>query len=133
MFMIRYNKHMKKLYLFLYGLSLLSMVTTGYYALNMHLFALGFFALSPYIATIFLLYIAKQNTAVITAQVVTLFIVSVGLYFLLDTTYMERRLSYKFSFLFIPIWQWTMLLVTGFVIYLSNDKVVDVFEKREDV
>ena len=124
---------MKTLHLLFYGLSLLSIVVTGYYALHMHLFALGFFALSPYIATIFLLYIAKHNTAVVTAQVVTLFIVSVGLYFLLDTTYMERRLSYKFSFLFIPIWQWTMLLVTGFVIYLSNDKVLDVSEQREDV
>ena len=131
--MICYTITMKILHQLFYGLSLGSIVVTGYYALNMQLFALGFFALTPYIATIFILYIAKHNTAVVTAQVVTLFIVSVGLYFLLDTTYMERRLSYKFSFLFIPIWQWTMLLVTGFVIYLSNDKVVDVSEKREDV
>jgi len=80
------------------------------------------FALSPYLMTYYLIYIAKHQTSLITAMTVTLFIVSVGLYFLLDTTYMERKLGDKFSFLFIPIWQWTMLVVSGFVIYLSNDK-----------
>lgn len=86
---------------------------------------LALFACSPYILTLYLLFIAKHKTALITAEVVTVFIVSVGLYFLLDTTYMERQLEYKFSFLFIPLWQWTMLLVSGFVVYLSNGKDAD--------
>jgi hypothetical protein len=81
-----------------------------------------FFAISPYFMACYLMYIAKHQTAFITAASVTLFIVSVGLYFLLDTTYMERKLGDKFSFLFIPLWQWTMLVVSGFVIYLSNDR-----------
>ncbi|HFQ62341.1 MAG TPA: hypothetical protein ENK39_08630 [Epsilonproteobacteria bacterium] len=80
------------------------------------------FAVSPYLMSVYLIYIAKHQTSLITAGTVTLFIISVGLYFLLDTTYMERKLGDKFSFLFIPIWQWTMLIVSGFVIYLSNDK-----------
>ena len=109
------------------------MAITLKYGGAVHLFALSFFAISPYVATLMLLYIAKHNTAVVTSQAVTLFIVGVGLYFLLDNTYMERHLGYKFSFLFIPIWQWTMLLVTGFVIYLSNDKAPDVSEQKEDV
>ncbi|HHD78547.1 MAG TPA: hypothetical protein ENK98_02735 [Epsilonproteobacteria bacterium] len=80
------------------------------------------FAVSPYIVVCYLIYIAKHQTAFLTAAAVTLFIVLVGLYFLLDTTYMDRNLGDKFSFLFIPLWQWTMLIVSGFVIYLSNDK-----------
>lgn len=122
--MIRYTMCMKTLHILFYGLSILAIAITGYYALNMNLFGLGLFALSPYIITIFILYIAKHRTAVLTAQAVTLFIIAVGLYFLIDTTYMEKHLAYKFSFIFIPLWQLTMLLVTGFVIYLSNGKVV---------
>jgi len=103
-----------------YILSAVAAGTTLAIGLGNALIGLAVFASSPYILTLFLMWIAKHKTAVITAQVVTVFIVSVGLYFLLDTTYMERKLEYKFSFLFIPIWQWTMLVVSGFVIYLSN-------------
>lgn len=83
-------------------------------------YLLALFAASPYMLCIYLIHISKYQTASITAKVVAIFLVSVGLYFLLDTTYMERNLGYKFSFLFMPIWQWTMLLVAGAVVYLSN-------------
>ena len=105
-----------------YLLSTFALVITLFIGFSKGLIGLTLFASSPYIVTLYLLGIARHNTAVVTAQVVALFIISVGLYFLLDTTYMERNLEYKFSFLFIPIWQWTMLLVTGFVVYLSNTK-----------
>ena len=85
-----------------------------------NLFWLAFFAFSPYVMTLILLYIASHQTAILTAKVMTVFLLCVGLYFLLDTTYMERALGDKFSFYFLPLWQWTMLLVSGFVIYLSN-------------
>ena len=81
---------------------------------------LALFALSPYVMSFYLVKIAKDSTARVTAYVVTVFVMSVGLYFLLDTTYMERNLGDKFSYLFIPIWQWTMLSVSGLVVYLSN-------------
>jgi len=89
------------------------------------LWSLAFFAASPYVMSIYLLSIAKHTSAIITAKVLTVFIVSVGLYFLLDSTYMERNLEYKFSYLFIPIWQWTMLVVAGAVVYLSNTSSSD--------
>ena len=66
--------------------------------------------------------IAIMHTETVINYATSLFIVSVGLYFLLDNTYMERNLEHKFSFLFIPLWQLTMLLVSGFVVYLSNGK-----------
>jgi len=106
-----------------YGLSVIALVITLTMGLDNTLLGLALFAASPYCMLLYLLTIAKHSTAVVTARVVTVFIISVGLYFLLDTTYMERHLAHKFSFLFIPIWQWTMLLVSGFVIYLSNDKL----------
>ncbi len=80
------------------------------------------FAILPYGITLYLINIANHNTAKNTAYATATFIVSVGLYFLLDTTYMEKNLEHKFSFLFIPLWQLTMLLVSGFVVYLSNGK-----------
>ena len=80
------------------------------------------FSALPYVITLYILKISKHNTAKNTAYTTAIFIVSVGLYFLLDTTYMEKNLEYKFSFLFIPLWQLTMLLVAGFVVYLSNGK-----------
>ena len=122
--MMCYNTLMKISIKPFYLLSVIAIIITFFIGIKNNVIGLAFFAISPYILTIYLLAIAKHNTAVITAQVVTVFIVSVGLYFLLDTTYMERRLEYKFSYLFIPIWQWTMLLVSGFVIYLSNEKKV---------
>jgi len=108
--------------LFFYALNVLALIIT--FMLGLSYVPTGFvlFTLTPYLVVLYLLKIAKHQTAVVTAMVMTLFIVSVGLYFLLDTTYMEKRLEYKFSFLFIPIWQWMVLLVSGFVIYLSNDK-----------
>lgn len=106
---------------FFYALGSIATIITLITGLNKGLFGLVFFAISPYLFTFYLLTIAKHPTAVVTAKTVTLFVVSVGLYFLLDTTYMEKHLAYKFSFLFIPLWQWTMLVVSGFVIYLSND------------
>jgi hypothetical protein len=84
--------------------------------------SLTLFATSPYFVLLYLVSIARHRTSVVTALSLTFFLVSVGLYFLLDTTYMERRLEDKFSFLFIPIWQLTMLLFGGFVVYLSNKK-----------
>ena len=110
--------------LFFYLLSITASTITLNIGLNNGLLGLALFAASPYLVLLYLLKIAGHTTAVVTARVVTVFIVSVGLYFLLDTTYMEKRLEYKFSYLFIPIWQWTMLLVSGFVIYLSNEKDV---------
>ena len=106
---------------------------TFFSGMKQGLVGLAIFALSPYVLALLLLRIAKHHTAVITAKVVALFIISVGLYFLLDTTYMEKHLEYKFSFLFIPLWQLTMLLVSGLVIYLSNGKVLDIPEQKEDV
>lgn len=118
MIVLQYNMRYSKIPFYI--LSVVAAGTTLAIGLGNALIGLAVFASSPYILTLFLMWIAKHKTAVITAQVVTVFIVSVGLYFLLDTTYMERNLEYKFSFLFIPIWQWTMLVVSGFVIYLSN-------------
>ena len=123
--MMCYNTSMKISTKPFYLLSIIAIAITLYVGLKKELLGLALFAVSPYVVLLYLLAIAKHNTAVITAQVVTVFIISVGLYFILDTTYMERKLEYKFSFLFIPIWQWTMLLVSGFVIYLSNEKKVE--------
>ena len=75
-----------------------------------------------YAILLYLIKIAKHKTSILTVQSTVLFIVLAGLYFLLDTTYMEQNLEHKFSFLFMPIWQLTMLLVSGLVIYLSNGK-----------
>jgi hypothetical protein len=80
------------------------------------------FTVGPYVLLLYLLSLARGNIAIVTAEVITVFIVLVGMYFLLDTTYMERRLEYKFSFLFKPIWQYSMILVSGLVIYFSNYK-----------
>jgi len=107
---------------FFYVLCLLAMLITFYIGLQSKLYFLTLFAVSPYLGLLYILYIAKSTTALMTAKVVTVFLVVVGLYFLLDTTYMERQLGVKFSFLFIPLWQCTMLLVTGLVVYLSNRK-----------
>jgi len=106
--------------LFFYLLNILAIAVTITLGLEKGLFVLAFFASSPYVMSFFLLKIAKDTSARVTAKVLTVFMVSVGLYFLLDTTYMERNLGYKFSYLFIPIWQWTMLFVAGAVVYLSN-------------
>jgi len=105
---------------FFYLLCLFSIAITLYIGLQSKLCFLAIFAILPYIGLLYIVYIAKSTTALMTAKVITLFLVSVGLYFLLDTTYMERQLGMKFSFLFIPIWQCTMLLVSGFVVFLSN-------------
>ena len=105
-----------------YLLLLLAIGITVWYGLEIRHVGLVLFALVPYIFAMFLLYIAKHISSIITAQVVTVFILCVGLYFLLDTTYMERNLAYKFSFLFMPIWQLTMLVVSGLVIFLGNGK-----------
>lgn len=106
-----------------YLLAIIASIITLMIGLSKELIGLAFFAVSPYLMILFLLKISTHNTAIITAKSVTIFIVLVGLYFLLDTTYMERKLGDKFSFLFMPIWQWTMLLVSGSVIYLSNGKM----------
>ncbi|PTB83594.1 hypothetical protein C9926_02080 [Sulfurovum lithotrophicum] len=108
-----------------YILSIIALIITLVIGITHGHIGLTLFAITPYMMLFFLLNISKHNTAVLTAKVLTVFLVSVGLYFLLDTTYMERKLGDKFSFLFMPIWQWTMLLVSGFVIYLSNGKKVD--------
>jgi hypothetical protein len=107
----------------LYILTLLAIIITLAIALDKSL-ALPYliFSTLPYFMTLYILKISKHNTAKNTAYATAIFIVSVGLYFLLDTTYMEKNLEYKFSFLFIPLWQLTMLLVSGFVVYLSNGK-----------
>jgi len=105
---------------FFYILNIFAIVITFALGLEQGLFFLVFFASSPYVLSLYLVYISKQPSAVITARILTVFIVSVGLYFLLDTTYMEKNLGFKFSYLFIPIWQWSMLLVAGAVVYLSN-------------
>ena len=103
-------------------ISITAIVVTVISGLESVQYSLILFALSPYLMNIYLIGIAKHKTAVLTARTMTLFLVAVGLYFLLDTTYMEKHLEERFSFLFIPIWQWTMLLVSGFVIYLSNER-----------
>ena len=108
--------------IFFYILSLIAIVITSYSGMQDGLVGSTFFAVSPYVGLLYILNIAKHKTAMITARTVTIFLVSVGLYFLLDTTYMERKLGTNFSFIFIPLWQWTMLLVSGFVVYLSNGK-----------
>jgi len=115
-----------------YLLLLLAIVVTLWYGLKEGLVGLTLFALLPYFVAMFLLWIAKHISSVITAQVVTVFILCVGIYFLLDTTYMERKLAYKFSFLFMPIWQLTMLLVSGFVIFLGNGKGNEECLEKED-
>ena len=106
-----------------YLLAIVASIITLMIGLSKGILGLAFFAISPYLMTLFLLKIATHNTAIITAKSVTVFVVLVGLYFLLDTTYMEKKLGDKFSFLFMPIWQWTMLLVSGAVVYLSNGKM----------
>lgn len=108
--------------IFFYILSLLAIAITMYSGIQSGLVGSVFFAVSPYVGLLYILNTAKHQTAILTARTVTVFLVLVGLYFLLDTTYMERKLGTNFSFLFIPIWQWTMLAVSGFVVYLSNDK-----------
>ena len=108
--------------IFFYILSVLAIAITTYSGIQSGLVGPVFFALSPYAGLLYILKIAKHKTAILTARTVTVFLVSVGLYFLLDTTYMERKLGTNFSFIFIPIWQWTMLMVSGFVVYLSNGK-----------
>lgn len=109
---------------FFYSIGITAAIVTLYMGIENGLMGLALFAISPYLGLLYILKIAKHPTAIIIAKTVTVFLVSVGLYFLLDTTYMERRLETKFSFLFIPIWQWTMLLVSGFVIYLSNENKI---------
>lgn len=104
----------------LYIFVLCACCITAFVGLQSGLTSLWTFAISPYLGLLYILHIAKHKTAMITSMTVTVFLVFVGLYFLLDTTYMERNLGSKFSFLFIPIWQWTMLLVSGTVVYLSN-------------
>ena len=116
---LRKRENMK---IFFYILSLIAIVITSYSGMQDGLVGSTFFAVSPYVGLLYILNIAKHKTAMITARTVTIFLVSVGLYFLLDTTYMERKLGTNFSFIFIPLWQWTMLLVSGFVVYLSNGK-----------
>lgn len=106
----------------IYSLLFLALGITFVTGMQKGLTLLGLFATSPYVGALLLLYLAKQKTAIITAEVLAVFLVSVGLYFLLDTTYMERNLGIKFSFLFIPLWQWTMLLVAGLVVLLSNGR-----------
>jgi len=107
---------MKKIF---YILTLLAIIITLALGIQKSLH-LGYLisATLPYALCLYILKISTHNTAYATS----LFIVSVGLYFLLDNTYMERNLEHKFSFLFIPFWQLTMLLVSGFVVYLSNGK-----------
>jgi hypothetical protein len=107
----------------LYTLTLIAIFITLFMGIEKSL-ALPYtlFAILPYSITLYILKISEHNTAKNTAYTTTLFIVSVGLYFLLDTTYMEKNLEHKFSFLFMPIWQLAMLLVAGFVVYLSNVK-----------
>ena len=101
-------------------LSLLAFGLTLILGFKQDLLGLSFFASSSYLVCVYLLSMAREGIALVTAEVLTVFLFSVGMYFLLDTTYMERHLGYKFSYLFIPIWQWTMLLVAGFVVYLSQ-------------
>ena len=108
-----------------YIFSILAIAITAYIGIKSGLVGPTIFAVSPYVGLVFILWISKHTTAVLTARSVTIFLVSVGLYFLLDTTYMERNLGTKFSFIFIPLWQWTMLLVSGFVVYLSNGNQKD--------
>ena len=114
------NSNMK---IILYILTLIAISITLFIGIEKSL-ALPYilFAILPYIITLYILKISEHNTAKNTAYMTSIFIVSVGLYFLLDTTYMEKNLEHKFSFLFIPLWQLTMLLVSGFVVYLSNKK-----------
>ena len=111
---------MKKIF---YTLTLLAIIITLALGIEKSLH-LGYlvFATLPYAFCLYILKISSHNTAKNTAYATSLFIVCVGLYFLLDSTYMERNLEHKFSFLFIPLWQLTMLLVSGFVVYLSNGK-----------
>ena len=106
--------------IFLYICTLFAVGITIFVGLENGLTIQWVFAISPYLGLLYILRIAKHKTAIITSMTVTIFLVSVGLYFLLDTTYMERYLGSKFSFFFIPIWQWTMLLVSGTVVYFSN-------------
>lgn len=110
---------------FLTLLGIFALAITFILGVEKGLLFLALFAASPYVMGIYLLYISKHRSAVITAKVLIVFIVSVGLYFLLDRTYMERNLGYKFSYLFMPIWQWTMLLAAGAVAYLSNGSTKD--------
>ncbi|HIP26903.1 MAG TPA: hypothetical protein EYG80_04535 [Flavobacteriaceae bacterium] len=107
----------------LYILTLLAISITLAVGLQKSLF-FGYliFATLPYLITLYVLKISKHNTAKNVAYSTSIFIISVGLYFLLDKTYMEQNLEHKFSFLFMPMWQLTMLLVLGFVVYLSNGK-----------
>lgn len=116
-----------------YVLLSIAIVVTLVYGLSNNLIGLTLFALLPYLVAIYLLFISKHISSIITAEVVTVFIMCVGLYFLLDTTYMERKLAYKFSFLFMPIWQLTMLFVSGLVIFLGNGKENQISHEREDV
>ena len=104
-----------------YSLTLLAIIITLALGIQKSLH-LGYliFATLPYALSLYVLKISTHNTAKNTAYTTSLFIVSVGLYFLLDTTYMERNLEHKFSFLFIPLWQLTILLVSGVVVYLTN-------------
>ena len=106
--------------IFLYICTFIAIGITVFVGIENDLTPLWVFTISPYVGLLYILRIAKHKTARMTSMTVTVFVVLVGLYFLLDTTYMERNLGTKFSFFFIPIWQWTMLLVSGTVVYLSN-------------
>lgn len=109
--------------LLFFSFSIVAIMITFIMGLKSVSYGLVFFAISPYFVTLYLIKIAQYETAILTARSMTLFVVVIGLYFLLDTTYMERRLGDNFSYLFIPLWQLTMLAVSGFVIYLSNSNV----------
>ena len=107
----------------LYILTLLAIIITLALGLEQSL-AFGYlaFAIVPYLTTLYILKISNHPTAKYTAYATAIFVIFVGLYFLIDTTYMEDNLEHKFSFLFIPMWQLTMLLVSGLVVYFSNRK-----------
>jgi len=107
---------------FFYLLNLSAIVITFIEGLSNTTLGFTLFAISPYLVLLYLVSISADRTSIVTAYSLSLFLVSVGLYFLLDTTYIEKVLADKFSYLFIPIWQLTMVLVGGFVVYLSNKR-----------
>ncbi|CAA6806854.1 MAG: Unknown protein [uncultured Sulfurovum sp.] len=84
----------------LYILTLIAIITTLALGLEQSLeFGYLAFAIVPYLTTLYMLKIANHTTAKYTAYATAIFVVFVGLYFLIDTTYMEDSLEHKFSFL----------------------------------
>ena len=105
-----------------YLLTIVAIIITLYVGIDKATKGFLAFSISPYIMNLYLLKKSKNHIPLLVARGMTILIISVGIYFLFNQPIMEERLEEKFSFLFMPIWQWTMLWISGFIIYLGRKK-----------